>query len=348
MIKCDKKNIGKNVKVDESAEIICEELYLGDGVIIGKNSKIEGKIVKIGDYTVIGDNFTGIGIDYFEVGKKCRLWRNSSIKSRYIKIGDNTRFLGVVTAGGGGWKDPQSKFIIGNNCQIGDECFINTARPFIMKDKAAVAPRCTILTHGFWQSILEGYSVVYKPVILEENSWVTINCVVLPGVTIGKNSVVAAGSVVTKDVPPNCLAGGVPAKVIKENYPKEPTQEEKEKIILKIIEDYRPFLEVLGYKVAGSEGLVEFEAKEKEYVICFDKFFDFKKFDGKRIILIGFNPPEEVENSTIFNLKKLTVSGVYDKESERFRNHLRRHGIVFDFDGYNANPYAAKYWCIYE
>ncbi|MDO8610502.1 MAG: DapH/DapD/GlmU-related protein [bacterium] len=48
-----------------------------------------------------------------------------------------------------------------------------------------------------------------------KNVWITTRCTILPGVTIGDNSIIAAGSVVTKDIPPNCLAGGNPAKIIK-------------------------------------------------------------------------------------------------------------------------------------
>lgn len=53
------------------------------------------------------------------------------------------------------------------------------------------------------------------PIVVEDNVWIGGSSTVLPGVTIGKNSVVAAGSVVTKDVPPNVVVGGNPAKVIR-------------------------------------------------------------------------------------------------------------------------------------
>ena len=54
------------------------------------------------------------------------------------------------------------------------------------------------------------------PIHIEKRAWIGANATILPGVTIGENAVVAAGAVVTKDVPANCLVGGVPAKVIRE------------------------------------------------------------------------------------------------------------------------------------
>ena len=57
---------------------------------------------------------------------------------------------------------------------------------------------------------------IAKPVTIGNDVWIGANCTILPGVNIGNNVVIAAGAVVTKDVPDNCVVGGVPAKVIKE------------------------------------------------------------------------------------------------------------------------------------
>lgn len=54
------------------------------------------------------------------------------------------------------------------------------------------------------------------PVMIGNDAWLGANCIILPGVTIGDGAVVAAGSVVTKDVPANVFVGGIPAKIIKE------------------------------------------------------------------------------------------------------------------------------------
>jgi maltose O-acetyltransferase len=59
-------------------------------------------------------------------------------------------------------------------------------------------------------------SINAEPVTIGNNVWIGRSCTILPGVSIGDNAVVAAGSVVTKNVPPNTLVGGVPAKAIKD------------------------------------------------------------------------------------------------------------------------------------
>jgi acetyltransferase-like isoleucine patch superfamily enzyme len=75
----------------------------------------------------------------------------------------------------------------------------------------------TALNHNFEDKELriDEQGVSTNPVIIGDDIWIGANAVILPGVTIGNHSVVAAGAVVTKDVPPHTLVGGVPAKIIK-------------------------------------------------------------------------------------------------------------------------------------
>ena len=65
------------------------------------------------------------------------------------------------------------------------------------------------------QKNIDAQGVCTKPIVIGNDVWIGANAVILPGVTIGNHSVVAAGAVVTKDVPANTMVGGVPAKFIK-------------------------------------------------------------------------------------------------------------------------------------
>ncbi len=65
--------------------------------------------------------------------------------------------------------------------------------------------------------ILDGKHVQCKPIVIGDHVWIGINSVILKGVNIGDGAIIAAGSVVNRNIPPNAVAGGVPARVIKEN-----------------------------------------------------------------------------------------------------------------------------------
>ena len=76
----------------------------------------------------------------------------------------------------------------------------------------------TALNHNFDdpKKRIDEQGISTKPVVIEDDIWIGANAVILPGVTIGHHTVVAAGAVVTKDVPPHSLVAGVPAKIIKQ------------------------------------------------------------------------------------------------------------------------------------
>jgi len=116
---------------------------------------------------------------------------------------------------------------IGKGVFIGISCYLDPVRPDLItiEDWVSLAGRITILTHSEptqpLREILGEEGNKFAPVKIKCGAWITVDCVILPGVTIGENSIVAAGSVVTKDVPPYTIVGGVPAKFIKEIKRKE-------------------------------------------------------------------------------------------------------------------------------
>jgi len=81
-------------------------------------------------------------------------------------------------------------------------------------DKVMIAPNVTIIDDNRHE-IEPGAKLYSGPIVIGDNVWVAGNVTILSGVTIGSGAVIAAHSVVTRDIPPNCLAGGSPAKVIK-------------------------------------------------------------------------------------------------------------------------------------
>lgn len=118
------------------------------------------------------------------------------------------------------------KLIFGKNVQINDFVHISAGKKVFIGDNVLIASKVFIsdILHGSYQgdehdssplSIPEKRSLSAKEIIIEENVWIGEFVSILPGVTIGKGSVIGSNSVVSKDIPPNVIAVGTPAKAIK-------------------------------------------------------------------------------------------------------------------------------------
>ena len=112
----------------------------------------------------------------------------------------------------------------GKNIHIGDNFTGNynitmlDIREITIGDNVMIGPNTLITTvnHPLSPKGRRAHLGIAKPVRIGNDVWIGGNCTILPGVTIGNNVVVAAGAVVTKDIPDNCVVGGVPARKIKD------------------------------------------------------------------------------------------------------------------------------------
>jgi acetyltransferase-like isoleucine patch superfamily enzyme len=117
---------------------------------------------------------------------------------------------------------------------IGDHTFINYGSS-ICAHKLVKIGRCCLLGHYTFILDNNEHGVERRevlpasaPVIIEDHVWIGSHVIILPGVSIGHHSVVGAGSVVTKNIPANCLAVGNPARVVRHLAKREPTNQANE------------------------------------------------------------------------------------------------------------------------
>jgi acetyltransferase-like isoleucine patch superfamily enzyme len=109
----------------------------------------------------------------------------------------------------------------GRFINIGQNVFINHGCSFLdlggitIEDDVLIGPNVQLITENHPIQPAERKALDLKSILIKRNVWIGAGAIILPGVTVGENSVVAAGAVVTKDVPPNTIVGGVPARVIK-------------------------------------------------------------------------------------------------------------------------------------
>ena len=161
---------------------------LGDGFTFMKpwHVKLFGPRIRIGDFATI----------IAEPDKKIRLsvWSEKEAKGA-ITIGNYSMICPGVRIGS------TDGISVGDNCMFANNAYISDAD-----------------WHGIYNRIIIGKT---SPVSIEDNVWIGDSVIVCKGVTIGQNSIIGAGSVVTKSIAPNCIAAGNPAEIIRRLNPEE-------------------------------------------------------------------------------------------------------------------------------
>lgn len=369
---CKDLSIGNNVKIFDGVKILSEQIKIGNGVKIGhtedfrstsgvrlnvrslflgnhsrigRSVSINGKHVEVGDYSRICDGVTINAVERFVIGKKSVIGPHFRIEGRDMRIGDDFWSGSFCWIGGGSCFEVQSKLRMGDRCHMGNYSIINTARQVIIGNEVGLGIHTSLFTHGAYLSALKGYPVSFGEIRIEDDCWLP-NAIVLPNVTIGEGTVIASGAVVTKDIPRKCLAGGVPAKVLK--FYDEIGSEEKSQIMVDFL---KTFSDVLTdrYKVtidkAGKDCCV-LRLKPTtliayRYEIEKTALKEIIESNTQRAIILGLKFHDEKTSIlsqftnvdlTLIDLTDLEFSGIRDELSERVRNQLRRYGIRIILD----------------
>ena len=184
-----------------------------------------------------------------------------------------------------------------------------------------------VFTHGAYLPAYDGFPVQFANVTIGNRVWIP-NAWVNPGVVIGNNVVVAAMSLINKDLPDGCLAGGIPAKVIEENkYPREMTYSEKVAIIKRIIDD-------LKYKELFKDVamVVNFSMENRGDTLLID--WELCEQVGREGHALG-------GGKTLFDIQNRQIKGPGNRIIERIRNQLRRYGIRFKYSLNEKGEYEA-------
>lgn len=149
------------------------------------------------------------------VGARALVLGDPVVDASDLEVGDDFKV----------WSGHRQTLISGwGRIRVGDRVFVNTGtviiavEEIVIGDDVAFASECLVLdsnSHG-----VEGREHVQAPVRIGDGTWLGVRAMVLPGVTIGKRVVVAAGAVVTRDVPDDVLVAGNPARVVRAlSYP---------------------------------------------------------------------------------------------------------------------------------
>jgi acetyltransferase-like isoleucine patch superfamily enzyme len=188
-------------------------LYIGKKIEFGKSSlmkvflKLNG--AKIGKNTFISFS-ARIYVNKLTIGNDVRILENVKIKGAQVEIGSNCIISSQSIILG------NNNFKLGDKSYIGKKVHVDLNRDVIIGKDVGIGENTVIWTHGYFPPADKGYPVIYAPVIIKDNSWVSTNISILPGVIINENVIIGAGSIVTRSVDKDKIVAGNPAKIIKD------------------------------------------------------------------------------------------------------------------------------------
>ncbi|MFO7619320.1 MAG: DapH/DapD/GlmU-related protein [Thermoplasmata archaeon] len=337
VIKGDDITIGDNASIGDDVRLIGKIIRIGESSRLEKGAKIRSNEIIIGKETTINRNCDIFVYDRFHIGDLGFLG-TASFRGRSIVIGSefysSTTYATPLTIGGGGRNDPTAY------CEIGDRCtmhnnFINIAKPVKIGNDVGLSPDTLLITHGYWHSVLEGHKSTFEPITIGDNVWIGMRAIVTPGVSIGRDCVIGAGSVVTRDVPEGCIAAGVPARVIRKapDYPPKITDEERNEIMKGVLAEYATLMEYKGFEVdiSESERAMTMSVSRGDLRAVFQYFQggkDYIPVKGARRILMSFDEID-APDATFMNLRTSQFRGSHCPITDDLRDYLRRKGIRF-------------------
>ena len=132
-----------------------------------------------------------------------------------FSIGYGTMLVGTPTFNG--TRDPRKNLTIGKHCYFNWPVHFDLGGKITVGNRVAVGHHVVFVTssHEIGTTLCRAGDLVTAPITVEDGAWIGACVTILPGTTIGEGAIVAAGAVVTRDVPPDTLVGGVPAKPIR-------------------------------------------------------------------------------------------------------------------------------------
>lgn len=169
---------------------------VGSGVVIRIGSEYA---LQLGSHSLVEDGSRFYVNGVWKIGEHCAIATNCAIFARE--------------------SGQQASFNVGDGTHIGDFTIIDVCDDVIIGNDVALGPLCILYTHD--HDYEKSDSAAWKgplkkgKITIGNGAWIGARVTILPGVTIGPRAVVAAGAVVTKDVPAGALVGGVPARVLK-------------------------------------------------------------------------------------------------------------------------------------
>jgi acetyltransferase-like isoleucine patch superfamily enzyme len=291
-------------RFENGSYIIAEHLKLGHNVQVGPHTTIRATECIIGDDVTIGAHNSFLVGQRLEIGALTTIGSHNNLTARTITLGEYVFWDSYVTVGHGGKFSPDAHLTVGSYSMICARITLNTNHRIDIGEYVGIGEDVAVWTHGSFLPILEGFPADFGPVSIGHHVWLPARTTVLPNRHIGNNVVIGTNSLINKDLPDGCLAGGIPVKILRENvYPSEDPARNAA-LVRRVLHDY---VELAAYKDLHAD--------------------------------LAYNEAEQTIscNKVVFDLATKKAHGTFTPTEEDFRDYLRRRGIKF----YTGKPFTS-------
>ncbi|WP_303311170.1 acyltransferase [Hymenobacter sp. BT730] len=291
-------------KFENGSYIIADHLTIGRNFRIGPNTTIRATSCIIGDDVTLGANNAFLVGQKLTIGNLTIFGNANNLTARTIHIGEYVYWDSNVVVGHGGKFSEDAHLRVGSYSMICARITLNVNHAISIGEYVGIGEDVAVWTHGSYLPILEGFPADFGPVNIGNKVWLPAKSTVLPNRRIGNNVVIGTNSLINKDLPDGCLAGGIPVKILRENFYPCHDSARDEQLVQRIIHDYE---QLAVYKQLN--------------------------------VQISYQPAtHELRcNEVVFHLDTMLTQGVFTAVEEDFRDFLRRRGIKF----YTGQPFSS-------
>jgi len=329
-INCNILRIEKGVKIHSGVKLVGDKITIGANSVIKSGTQIQGKFIKIGNKSKIEKQSKIEVIEKFILGNRSTLC-SCDIQAKNVKIGNdffsNTPKGELLLVGEGSSFYPNSDLTIGDRCTIHNVIF-NVAMPIKIGNDVGISSGTVFYTHYFWNSIFEGYPQKFAGISISDGCIIGINSIFLPGIMLGKECVVGAGSVVTKNFPDFCMIAGNPARIKKRRYRKKISTKKRVELVKSALDWYIKTLKLKGFSTyKRDENGLEFQIKNRKGVSTTILYTTNAKKVNKKTIVLSFEDLHLPDKCSALNLTKRTIRGLENELTDDLRDFLRKVGV---------------------
>ncbi|WP_345070679.1 hypothetical protein [Hymenobacter fastidiosus] len=283
-------------KFDNGSFIIAERISIGANFRIGADTQIRATDCVIADNVVIGAHNRFLIGQHLTIGARTILGHHNDLTARTVRIGEYVYWDSNVVVGHGGKFSPDAHLQVGSYSMICARITLNVNHSITIGEQVGIGEDVAIWTHGSYLPVLEGFPADFGPVSIGNQVWLPAKSTVLPNRRIGNHVVIGTNSLINKDLPDGCLAGGIPVRVLKENVYPSHDAARNEQLIRRIVQDYEALAAYKDLRVQLTY------APERHALRC---------------------------NEVVFHLDTMKTAGAFTEVEEDFRDFLRRRGIKF-------------------